>query len=350
MTSKLGARLAVCAILLSTTALPAYAQGTAPAPESPPAAAGTADPAAAPAAAPAPVEAAPRDPAAVVARIGTSDITEADLAAAEADLGPQFQQLPPEQRRIAVLSALIDIRSLSLEAEAAGLEDDALVQRRIAFLRDRALHNAYFETNGVAAITDEELRARYEAEVSATEPVEEINARHILVPTREDADAVIAELQGGKPFAEIATERSTDTGSGAQGGDLGWFSAGQMVPAFEAAASALEPGSYTQEPVETQFGWHIIEVLEKRQAEPPAFEQVRDQVRQLVMREKYIAMVQAARANLNVEYIDPAVGAQIEAMEAAMAATSPEAEAAEDEADADGAAAPAETPAAAPAQ
>lgn len=302
MTMKPLVRVLLGALLLSTTALPALAQDGTPA--TPPAAAE------------------PADPDAVVARIGDSEITEGDLAAALADLGPQFNQLPPEQRRIAVLAALIDIRALSLEAQEAGLADDPLVERRIAFLRDRALHNAYFEREGVDAITDEDVRARYDSELAAmapAEPSEEVNARHILVATREEAEAIIDELDGGADFAAIATERSSDPGSGQNGGDLGWFGRGQMVPAFEEAAFALEPGSYTEEPVESQFGWHVIQTTEKRMAEPPAppaFEQVSEQVRQIVMRERYIEIVQAAREELNVEYEDPAVQAQIEAMEA----------------------------------
>ncbi len=318
MTNTHLARLAAAALLLSSTALAANAQDTAPA-ETPPAAAEPAAPAE-----PAPAQAEPVDPAAVVARVGGSEITEGDLAAALADLGPQFAQLPPEQGRIAVLAALIDIRSLSLEAQEAGLENDPLVERRIAFLRDRALHNAYFEQEGVEAITDEELRTRYDTEIAAmapAEPTEEVNARHILVATREEAEAIIDELDGGADFAELATERSSDPGSGQRGGDLGWFGPGQMVPAFETAAFALEPGSYTQEPVESQFGWHVIQTTEKRTAEPaepPAFEDVSEQVRQVVLRERYIEIVRAAREELDVEYVDPQIQSQIEAMEAAM--------------------------------
>lgn len=311
MTKTHLARLAAAALLLSSTALAANAQESAPA-GTPPAAAEPAAPAE------------PVDPAAVVARVGGSDITEGDLAAALADLGPQFAQLPPEQGRIAVLAALIDIRSLSLEAQEAGLQNDPLVERRIAFLRDRALHNAYFEQEGVDAITEEELRARYDQEIAAmvpAEPTEEVNARHILVATREEAEAIIDELDNGADFAELATERSSDPGSGQRGGDLGWFGPGQMVPAFEQAAFALEPGSYTEEPVESQFGWHVIQTTDKRMAEPaqpPAFEDVADQVRQVVLRERYIEIVRAAREDLEVEYVDPEIQSQIEEMEAAM--------------------------------
>ncbi|WP_019995784.1 peptidylprolyl isomerase [Aureimonas ureilytica] len=310
----------------------------------------TAAPAPAGAAAPAAPAPAPVPPETVLAKVGSQEITEADLQTATADLAAQFGQLPPEQQRLAVLSALIDIKALAEEAEAAKLQDDPDVARRIAFLRERALHNAFFEKNGVSAITDAELKARYDAEVAAMKPVDEIHAKHILVPTKEEAEAAIKELDAGKDFDEVAKEKSTGP-TGPQGGDLGFFGPGQMVPAFEAAAFKLEPNSYTKEPVQTQFGWHVIKVLEKRKQQPPAFEEVKDQVRQIVMREKYIAMVQKAREEEKVSYVDPALKAQVEAMEKAMSGKAgSDPEAAADEADeatqpADGAA-----PAPAPAQ
>lgn len=326
-------QLAASALALLAFAAPAMAQDAA-AP-----ATGTTEPAAtAPAAAPVP-------PETVIVRIGDEEITEGDLQAATADLGSQFGQLPPEQQRLAVLAALIDIKALAQEAEKAGLENDPAIAARIAFLRERALHNAYFEKNGVSGITDDELKARYDAEVAATPAVDEIHARHILVPTKEEAEAAIKELDEGKDFDEVAKEKSTGP-SGPQGGDLGFFGPGQMVPAFETAAFALEPGTYTKEPVQTQFGWHVIQVLEKRKQQPPAFDDVKDQVRQLVMREKYIAMVQKARDELKVDYVDPAVKAQVDTLEKAMSGNAEAAEASEPEA-ADDAAATQTEPAAA---
>ena len=313
-------RLAASSLALMTAlvAVPALAQDT-PAPAAPAAAA--------------PAPAKPLPPETVLAKVGSQVITEADLQAASADLASQFGQLPPEQQRLAVLSALIDIKALAEKGEAEKLQDQPDVARRIAFLRERALHNAYFEKNGVAAITDAELKARYDAEVAAMKPVDEIHAKHILVPTKEEAEAVIKELDAGKDFDAVAAEKSTGP-TGPQGGDLGFFGPGQMVPPFEEAAFKLEPGTYTKEPVQTQFGWHVIKVLEKRKQQPPAFDQVKDQVRQIVMREKYIAMVQSARDAEKVTYEDPALKAQVEAMEKAMSgAAAGDPEEAADEAD-----------------
>jgi peptidyl-prolyl cis-trans isomerase C len=259
------------------------------------------------------------DDTAVVARIGDASITEGDLAAAQNEIGAQFERLPEDQRRLAVLSALIDIKALASEAEKANLQDEPAVASEIEFQRDRTLHNAFFARNGVSAVTEDELKARYNAEIGAMPATEEVHARHILVKTREEAETAIQRLDEGADFATVAQELSTGP-SGPEGGDLGFFSAGQMVPPFEAAAFALEPGEYTKEPVETQFGWHVIRVEEKRQAEPPSFEQVKEQVRQVVLREKYMELVRQARNEQTVDYVDPALKQQVEAIENAMEA------------------------------
>jgi peptidyl-prolyl cis-trans isomerase C len=239
----------------------------------------------------------------VIATVGDVEVYESELAFALSDLDPQFGQLPVEQRRVAALSALLDIKLLSARADAAGLADGEAFQKRMAFLRDRALHNAYFQDEVLGGIEDADVRARYDAEVEATEPAEEVNARHILVETEEQATALIAELDGGADFAELAQANSSD-GSSANGGDLGYFQRGQMVPPFEEAAFALEVGSHTATPVQSQFGWHVIKVEDKRAAEPPAFEQVEEQVRQVVLRERYLAELEEAREETTVEIVD----------------------------------------------
>ncbi|WP_370193664.1 peptidylprolyl isomerase [Aurantimonas coralicida] len=253
----------------------------------------------------------------VVARVGSEEITERDLKAAAAEVGEQFARLPADQRKLAVLSALIDIKVLARQAEAETLQDDPEVAAQIDFLRERTLHNAYFARNGVANITEEELKARFDKEVAAMPATEEVHARHILLKTEEEAKAVIGKLDGGADFVELAKESSTGP-SGPEGGDLGFFSAGQMVPEFEKVAFTMEPGTYTQEPVQTQFGWHVIKVEEKREAPKPEFDAVKDQVRQVVLREKYMGLVQKARDELPVEYVDPAMKSQVEALEKSM--------------------------------
>jgi peptidyl-prolyl cis-trans isomerase C len=274
----------------------------------------TTPPAAAAPATPAP---APVDPKAVIATVNGQDITEGDLTLAEGDLDQQFARLPAEQRRAAALSAIIEIKLLASEAQTKGLDKDEEFQKRMQFLQDRALHSAVVEKEVAGNITDEEIRARYDTEIAKTPAQNEVHARHILVKTKEEADAIIKDLDGGANFEEIAKEKSSDPGSGANGGDLGYFGAGQMVPEFEKAAFALEVGAYTKEPVQSQFGFHIIKLEDKRQQQPPAFDQVKDQFRSLVLRDKYFALVKSLREASKVEITDPALKQAVDAVDKA---------------------------------
>lgn len=290
-----GRILAIAALLLAGT-VAGYAQEAAPAAEP-----------AAPAAAP--------TPDTVVGTVDGQPITEADLEQALTDLDPQFSRLPPEQRRAAALSAIIEIRLLAGKATAEGLDKTPEFQRRMDFLRARTLHSALVDTEVAKKITDEEIRARYDQEVANTPPVNEVKARHILVKTKEEAEAIIKELDGGADFEKLANEKTNDPSGKTSGGDLGWFGPGQMVPEFEKAAFALNAGEYTKEPVQSQFGWHVIKVEDKRTKQPPAFDQVKEQVRSLLLREKYFALVKSIRDAAKVEIADPELAKGVEQIE-----------------------------------
>ena len=247
----------------------------------------------------------------VVATINGEPVTETDITVAMADLEQQFAQLPEDQRRAAALSAIIEIRLMAAEAEAKGLADGDEFNRRMTMLRQRALHSAYIDGEIAAKVTDEAVRARYDEQIAAMPAAEEARARHIIVASREEAEAIIAELDAGGDFEEIAKEKSTD-GAASQGGDLGWFGRGRMVPEFEAAAFALEVGAHSQEPVQTQFGWQVIKVEDKRTQEPPAFEQVAAQFHSLLLREAYFEAVEALRGAAEIDIADPALKAALE--------------------------------------
>jgi peptidyl-prolyl cis-trans isomerase C len=242
----------------------------------------------------------------VIAKVGTLDIHESELKLAIAGLDPQLANLPDEQKRVAALSSIIDVKLLAADAGKEGLQDTPDFKQRLAFLTDRELHNAYFKKHVVDAVTPEEVKARYDKEVAAIEPEDEIRARHILVKTEEEAKAIIKDLDSGKDFIEIAKEKSTDPNK-SEGGDLGYFGKGRMVPEFEAAAFALEKGAYSKEPVKSQFGFHIIKIEDKRKQQPPALDQVESQVRQLVMRDKYLELLEKAKAAAPVDIQDAAL-------------------------------------------
>ncbi|NMG41166.1 peptidylprolyl isomerase [Chelativorans sp. ZYF759] len=243
---------------------------------------------------------------AVVATLNGEPITEADLAMAEAELDQQFAQLPEGQRRAAAMTAIVEIRLMSQRAEAEGLGESAEFQSRMELLRQRALHAAYIENNIAAEVTDEALRARYDQEISGLELAEEVRARHIIVETEEEAAALIGELDEGGDFEELAREHSQD-GAAQRGGDLGYFSQGQMVPEFEEVVFDMEVDAYTSEPVQTQFGWHVIQLVDRRQQEAPAYEAVEQQLRSLVLRERYFQLVQELREEAEIEFEDDAL-------------------------------------------
>ncbi|KWV44597.1 MULTISPECIES: peptidylprolyl isomerase [Rhizobium] len=245
-------------------------------------------------------------PDAVVAKVGDVEIHQSDLDLAVANLDPQLAQLPDDQKKIAALSAAIDVKLLALDATAEKLDQNAEFKKRMQYLADRELHNAYFKKHVVDTVTDADVKARYDKEVAALPKQEEVHARHILVKTEDEAKDVIKQLDAGKSFADLAKEKSTDPNK-ADGGDLGYFTKGRMVKEFEEAAFALDKGTYTKTPVKTDFGYHVILVEDKRDAAPPAFDQVKDQVRQLVMRDKYLALLASAKEKSKVEITDEAL-------------------------------------------
>jgi peptidyl-prolyl cis-trans isomerase C len=210
---------------------------------------------------------------------------------------------------------LIEIKLLAARAEEAGLDDSPEFQRRMQLLRERSLHSSYIETEIAAGIDEAAMRARYEELLADQPATEEVRARHILVDTEEEAVEIIGLLDAGGNFEELAAERSSD-GAAAQGGDLGYFARGRMVGEFEEAAFAMETGAHSAEPVQTQFGFHVIKVEDRRTQEPPAFEQVQPQIQSLMLRERYIETVEGLRSSAEVEISDPALDAAFQALDA----------------------------------
>ena len=246
------------------------------------------------------------DPAAnVVARIDGVDITEADLQLAAQDFRDTLTQLPPEERLLALVNGLIDIRLMARAAEAANVTEDPEARRRVDFMRDRALRAEYLKLTVFDAVTDEAVQTLYDAEVAAFVPEEEMRASHILVATEDEAKAIIAELEAGGDFAAIAKEKSLDLGSGANGGDLDFFTRERMVEPFANAAFALEVGTYTKAAVQSDYGWHIILATDKRMSAPPALEQRDAALREQVAKDLFIAEVDKLRAAAEIEIVTP---------------------------------------------
>ena len=282
---RLPARLAAVAftsamVAAFVPALPASADDTTPAA----AATAPADAAVAPASAPV-------DPSVVVATVNGSPITELDLEVASPDMQSSLQQLPQEQQGGALVKALIDIRLMAEAAAAAGLDKKPETAHVLAYEHDRTLRNAFLEDKLAAAVTEDAIKARFQADLAKFVPGDEIHATHILVATEDEAKAIITQLDQGGDFAAIAKAKSTDTGSGASGGDLGFFGHGATVKPFEDAAFALKVGEYTKTPVQTQFGWHVIKLLETRKQPPPTLADRHDQIRDQLAHEVILAEI-----------------------------------------------------------
>ena len=194
------------------------------------------------------------------------------------------------------------------------MADDPEFQRRMAFLRERALHSEFVKNQVASTVTNEAVRARYDTEIAAAPVSNEVRASHILVKTEEEAKDIIRQLGEGADFAELAKEHSSD-GSAQSGGDLGFFGPGRMVPEFEKAAFALEVGGHSQEPVQSQFGFHVIKLTDKRPQQPPAFDQVERQIRSLMLRDKYFAEIAELRKSAEIEISDPALKAAVDAVD-----------------------------------
>ncbi|ODT71005.1 MAG: hypothetical protein ABS75_09710 [Pelagibacterium sp. SCN 63-23] len=273
--------------------------------------------AAAPVPAEAPATQAPAvNPNAVVATVGDQNITEADLGFAAEDMAQDLAQMPPEERRAFLVRILIDMKVMSQAAREAGMDQTEIFAQRQKYLEERALRRAYFNEAIAGAVTEEAARAEYESFLAQFQPQEELRASHILVETEEEANAIKAELDGGADFSAIAKEKSIDPGA-ANGGDLGFFGKGMMVQPFEEAAFALVNAGDVSAPVQSQFGWHIIKLAEKRQSAPPSFEQVAPQIQQQLLMRSFTEKVNELMDGVEVDIADPALAAKFDAQEAA---------------------------------
>ena len=211
----------------------------------------------------------------VVATVNGTDITIGHMIVARATLPQRFQELPDEVLFTGILDQLVQQTLLAQSF------DGALPKRATLSLENETRSvtaGEAIETLFEGVITEEAVQAAYDARFTDSTPAEEYNASHILVESEEEARAVKEEIDGGAEFAAVAREKSTGP-SGPNGGSLGWFGPGMMVPTFEAAVIALEVGEVS-DPVETQFGWHIITLNETRTADLPALDDVRAELEQ----------------------------------------------------------------------
>ena len=252
------------------------------------------------AAAPAPAPAADKAVAAPVAIVNGTPIsrTEYDIYVKNLLQGKQ-QELTPEQKN-QVLDELINMQLLSAQAEKDGLENDPDAAAQLRVLRMRVMADAESQKflKGYQP-TDAELHAEYDTAVAAMDK-NEYHARHILVADKDQADQIVKKLKGGAKFEDLAKSQSID-GSKTNGGDLGWFTLARMVKPFGDALKGLKKGEYTQQPVQTQFGWHVIKLEDTRDVTPPPFDQVKSQLTTAVIRKKLQSYVDQLKKDAKIE-------------------------------------------------
>lgn len=258
-----------------------------------------------------------QDASTVVARVGDVEITLGNAIAIRGQLPQQFAQIPDATLFPALIEQLIEQELLaqSYAGQLTLAETLMLENESRNFVANVALMRA-----ANAAVTEESVAAAYSAYSAAFsqgDAVTEYHAAHILVREDAERDAVVAALAEGREFADVAREFSMD-GSAQQGGDLGWFAAGMMIPDFQAAVEALEPGQVSA-PVQTQFGWHVINLLEVRDATVPPLEEVREELVTEIQREATRAAIAALREATTVENLsegmDPALLSQTDLLD-----------------------------------
>lgn len=258
-----------------------------------------------------PAPAPAQDAGKVVATVNGVAITEGDLKLAEDEIGRDLGNLPDATKRRVLVEFLIENNLFAKAAENAKLSQGASFDERMKYWRNRALRDAYFDKEINSSVSEDAAKAYYNDQVKALKPKEEVEARHILVDTEEKAKELKKKIDEGADFAEMAKEQSKDPGTKDDGGMLGYFSTGQMVPAFEQAAFALKNGEVSA-PVKSQFGWHLIKVEDRRQKPPPTFDEVKDRILASMIHQRAQAVAAKLREEAKIEYLDEGIKKEVE--------------------------------------
>jgi peptidyl-prolyl cis-trans isomerase C len=302
--------LRIVSFVCAAAVAPGLALAQQPPAAKPPAAPSTQKPAQA-------VTPAPKDP--VVATVNGHPIHLSELEVAQQALPPQYRNMPLQSVFPALLDRIIDSKLVVADGKKNKVETDPAFKRRMAFVEDQVIQDFWLQKEIAKRISTEKLQQRYQEKLKSMPAEEEVHARHILVATEAEAKDLQAELKKGTAFDKLAREKSTDKASGAEGGDLGWFKRTDMVKEFSDAAFALKKGELSEAPVKTQFGYHLIKMEDRRQAPPPSFEELSDQLRDELARETVSGFLDQLRSTAKIEKFN-IDGSKVEAKPAAPAA------------------------------
>jgi peptidyl-prolyl cis-trans isomerase C len=237
----------------------------------------------------------------VLARVDGQEIRQSDLDMEIRRLPDELRNMPAAMLQPLLLDQMITQKAIVTAARSRGLDRDAEVVARIRRAEEETLQQALLMREVQPLLTEEALRARYQASIAGRPAEEEVRASHILLASEQEARTALAEVRRpGADFAEVARRRSTDPGA-RNGGDLGFFKRGDMIPEFEQAAFALSPGEISAAPVRTQFGWHVIRLEERRAVPAAGFDESREALRQQAFEEGVNAAVERIRGAATVE-------------------------------------------------
>ena len=248
------------------------------------------------------VEVKPGNP--VVAVVDGKPITRVDVFRYIKMMPAQVQQMPPASVYPLALDQVINTRLVQNKAEGAGLENDAEVQQQMEMAKQQIVRTIFVQREVDKLISEGDIKAKYDDTIGKQPAVEELKASHILVDSEAKAKELIAQLSEGADFAKLAAANSGDPGNKDKGGDLGWFAKSDMVPEFSEAAFKIAKGSVGPSPIQTQFGWHVVKVEDKRERPKPTYEEVKPMIQVELRREKLEKMLDGWKKTAKVETFD----------------------------------------------
>ena len=241
----------------------------------------------------------------ILARVNGIEIRRSEMVSSLVALlrntDPRMRQLPMERIYTELLNKIVDGKLLVIAAKKEKMDQSPEVLEMVNQYSERVIEQKYLENSVKKAdLSDAVLKKRYERYLNEAPAEKEANARHILVQDEKTAKAIIAQLDKGADFQKLAKSKSTDE-SAKSGGDLGFFSAKEMVPEFSQVAFALKPKTYSKVPVKTQFGYHIIYLEEIRQSKPPSFDEMRTQLVGMIQEDQISMLISELHKNAKIE-------------------------------------------------
>lgn len=238
----------------------------------------------------------------IVAVVNGYEIKTSEVAMAADDIIGQLPNVPPKLRYPFIVDYLVERHLLAQLAVKEGIADTDEYKRRLALYQAKALRDAYLFQKIRPQVTEEEIKAAYDEEAAKLAQTERVRARHILVGSEKEAKDILARIEKGEKFEDLAKQYSLD-GSKDYGGDLGYFTAPEMVPEFSKAAFELKVGELSP-PVKTDFGWHIIRLDDRKMGAAQPLDQVKPAIRSVLLAKKLQQVIAQLRGSSTIEFLD----------------------------------------------